>query len=201
MKIFGHPISTCTRKVLTTLVETGQSYELVVVDFAKAEHKGAAHLARQPFGQVPALQDGDFELYESRAMCRYINDKVNGPLVPRELRDRARMEQWISIETSNFTGPAMKFIYQHVFQRPQTAEVLDTARAQLDVALGIMDKQLAAAPFIAGTSFSLADICFMPYIEYVMGTPAKEHIVKHPRVAAWWSKISERPSWRKVAGR
>src|SRR6185295_13510330 len=90
MKIYGHPMSTCTRKVLMTLAETNTPYELQVVEFATGEHKKPPHLARQPFGQVPALQDGDFELYESRAMCRYINDKASGSLVPRDLRDRAK---------------------------------------------------------------------------------------------------------------
>jgi glutathione S-transferase len=201
MKIFGHPMSTCTRKVLMTLAETNQAHEFVLVDFAKGEHKAPPHLARQPFGQVPALQDGDFELYESRAMCRYLNDKVNGPLVPRDLRDRARMEQWISVETSNFTGPTMKFVFHHIFKREQTPETLTTAGTQLDAALGIIDKQLAATPFIAGGSFTLADICFMPYIEYAMNTPAKDHFTRHAHVASWWNKISERPTWRKVAGR
>jgi glutathione S-transferase len=201
MKIFGHPVSTCTRKVLMTLAETNTPYELEVVEFAKNEHKQAPHLARQPFGQVPALKDGDFELYESRAMCRYINDKVNGPLVPNDLRDRARMEQWISVETSNFTAPVMKFVFQHIFKREQGAEVLATAATQLDTALTIIDKQLAAHPFIAGSAFSLADICFMPYIEYAMNTPAKDHFTKHAHVMAWWNKVSERPTWRKIAGR
>jgi glutathione S-transferase len=201
MKIFGHPMSTCTRKVLMTLAETNTPYELVVVDFAKGEHKQAPHLERQPFGQVPAIQDGDFELYESRAICRYINDKVGGALVPRDLRDRARMEQWISIETSNFTGPVMKFVFKHIFHREQTAEALETAGHQLDTALGVMEKSLAGQPFIAGGTFTLADICFMPYIEYAMGTPAKEHFAKHPHVTAWWSKLSEKPTWRKIAGR
>lgn len=201
MKLFGHPMSTCTRKVLTTLAETNQTAEFVLVDFGKGEHKAAPHLARQPFGQVPALEDGEFSLYESRAICRYLNDKVDGALVPRDLRGRARMEQWISVETSNFTAPAMKFIYQHIFKREQTPDTLATAATQLDTALGIMDKQLAATPFIAGDSFSLADICFMPYLEYVMSTPAKDHVTRHPRVAAWWNKISERPTWRKIAGR
>jgi glutathione S-transferase len=201
MKIFGHPMSTCTRKVLMTLAETNTAHDFVLVDFAKGEHKQAPHITRQPFGQVPAMQDGDFELYESRAMCRYINDKVNGPLIPRENRDRARMEQWISVETSNFTSPVMKFVFHHIFKREQTPETLATAGTQLDAALDIMDKQLAASPFIAGTSFSLADICFMPYIEYAMNTPAKDHFTKHPHVMAWWNKISERPTWRKVAGR
>ncbi|HEU4728967.1 MAG TPA: glutathione S-transferase N-terminal domain-containing protein [Kofleriaceae bacterium] len=201
MKIFGHPMSTCTRKVLMTLAETNTPYELVVVDFAKNEHKQAPHLARQPFGQVPAIQDGDFELYESRAICRYINDKVNGPLVPRDVRDRARMEQWISIETSNFTGPVMKFVFKHIFQREQPPGAIEAATEQLSTALGIMDKQLAGNPFIAGSTFTLADICFMPYLEYGMATPAKDVITKHAHVAAWWNKISEKPAWRKIAGR
>lgn len=201
MKIFGHPMSTCTRKVLMTLAETNTPHEFELVDFAKNEHKQAPHLARQPFGQVPAMTDGGFELYESRAMCRYINDKVNGPLVPSDLQARARMEQWISVETSNFTGPVMKFVFQHIFKREQTAQALEAAATQLDAALGIMDKQLAGHPFIAGSTFTLADICFMPYIEYAMNTPAKDHFTRQPHVVAWWNKISERPTWRKVAGR
>ena len=201
MKIFGHPMSTCTRKVLMTLAETNTPHEFVLVDFAKGEHKQAPHLQRQPFGQVPALQDGDFELYESRAMCRYINDKVNGPLVPRDLRDRARMEQWISIESANFTGPMMKFIFHDVFHMPQTPEVLEAAGQQLDTPLKVMDKQLASHPFISGEAFTLADVAYMPYLEYGMMTPAKELITKHPHIVAWWNKISERPTWRKVVSR
>jgi glutathione S-transferase len=198
MKIFGHPMSTCTRKVLMTLAETNTPYEFELVDFTKGEHKLPPHLARQPFGVVPALKDDDFELYESRAICRYINEKAGGSLIPSEIHDRARMEQWISIETSNFTGPAMKFIYHHVFHRPQTPETIATATEQLNTALTITEKQLAARPFLAGSTFSLADICFMPYIEYSMKTPAKDVFAKYPHVMAWWNKLSEKPSWQKI---
>jgi glutathione S-transferase len=201
MQVFGHPMSTCTRKVLMTLAETHTPHELVLVDFAKGEHKQPAHLARQPFGQLPSIDDDGVALYESRAICRYINDKAAGSLVPRDLVERARMEQWISIETSNFTGPAMKFIYHHIFHREQTPEVLATAATQLDHALAVMETQLTSQPFLAGAAFSLADICFMPYVEYAMATPAKAQFAKHPHVIAWWNKVSEMPSWRKIAGR
>jgi glutathione S-transferase len=201
MKLFGHPMSTCTRKVLMTLAETNQQADFEMVDLFKGDHKASEHTTRQPFGQVPALEDNAFALYESRAICRYLNEKVNGPLIPRDLRDRARMEQWISVETSNFTAPAMKFIYHHVFQRPQTQDTLDTAAQQLDAALGAMDRELASQPFLAGQEFSLADICFMPYIEYAMATPAKAHFAKFPHVTAWWNKVSEKPSWRQIVGR
>jgi glutathione S-transferase len=184
-----------------TLAETNTPYELQVIDFATGEHKKPAHVARQPFGQVPALQDGDFELYESRAICRYINDKAGGALLPRDLRERARVEQWISVETSDFSGPAMKFVFEHIFKHPQSAETLATAAEQLGKALPVLDAQLARAPFVAGSSFTLADISFMPYFEYAMVTPAREQIARYPNVTAWWSKVSEKPTWRAVTGR
>jgi glutathione S-transferase len=201
MKVYGHPMSTCTRKVLTTLIETQTPYELVLLDFATGDHKQPAHLARQPFGQMPAIDDDGFALYESRAIIRYINEKTKGNLAPADLQGRARMEQWISIETSNFTPHAMKLIYHHVFQWKQDEATLATAREKMDVALGIMDAHLAANPYFAGATFSLADISFMPYFEFVTMTPAKGQLLAGSHVAAWWNRVSERPSWRKIAGR
>src|SRR3954451_8131968 len=101
MKVYGHPMSTCTRKVLTTLAEKGHEAEFVMVDIMKGEHKLPAHIARQPFGVIPAIDDDGFVLYESRAIMRYLDEKLSGPrLAPPEPKDRAVMEQWISIEQS-----------------------------------------------------------------------------------------------------
>lgn len=201
MKIYGHPMSTCTRKVLTSLVETNTPYELVTLDFAKGEHKQQPHLSRQPFGRVPTLDDDGFTMYESRAMCRYINDKAGGKLVPSDIRARAVMEQWISIESSYFSGPVMKFVFQHMFQRQQEPAVLETAQKELDVALPVMDAHLSKQSYFAGSDFSIADISFMPYVEYGMVTPVKDSFAKYASFMAWWNRVSERPSWRKVAGR
>jgi len=201
MKIFGHPASTCTRKVLMTLNETQTPFEFILVDFAKGEHKQPPHLARQPFGQVPALDDDGFKLYESRAMARYIDGKAGGPLTPKGARNEALIEQWISIETSNFTAHAMKFVYHSVFKREQTPEVLKTAGAGLDLAYSIMDQQLANQPFLAGDTFSIADICFMPYVEYMTLSPAAGKLSEHARVADWWNRVSSRPAWGKSVGR
>jgi glutathione S-transferase len=111
------------------------------------------------------------------------------------------MEQWISIETSEFSGHAMKFVYQYVFKREQEPAVLEAAGKALDVACGVMDRRLAASTYLAGDGFTLADIGFMPYIEYAMGTPAKEIFARHRHLMAWWGRVSERPTWRKIAGR
>ncbi len=200
LKIFGNPRSTCTLKVLMALAETETPFEIQVIDFAVGEHKQEAHVRRQPFGRIPALDDAGFEMFESRAMARYINEKAGGKLVPGDIQGRARMEQWISIETSEFSAHAMKFVYQYVFKRPQEAGVLEHAGKALDHTTSVMDRQLAKTPFIAGETFTIADICFMPYVEYTMASPAAEIFAKHPHVSEWWRKVSQRPTWRKVVG-
>ena len=184
-----------------TLNETNTPFELSVVDFAKGEHKQPAHIAHQPFGQVPALDDEGFEMYESRAMARYIDGKAGGQLSPKEAHARAIMEQWISIETSNFSAHAMKFIYHTVFRREQTPEVLKTAGTALDLAYQTMDKQLSSQPFLAGNEFTLADVCFAPYLEYLTLTPAAGKLAEHKNVEKWWAAVSSRPAWQKTIGR
>ncbi len=200
MKLFGNPMSTCTRKTLFTLYETATPFELVVVDLGKGEHKQPEHLSRQPFGQVPALDDG-FPLFESRAMMRYIDEKAGHELTPSDPKARATMEQWISVETSNFTPHAMKFIYHSIFKRPQAPEVLEAAGQGLDRACDVLDAALEGKTYLCGDQLTLADICYAPYLEYAMGTEARERILARKNVAAWWGRLSERPAWRKAAGR
>ena len=201
IKLYGSPLSTCTRKVLMTLGETSTNYELMVIDFATGAHKKEPHVSRQPFGRIPAIDDDGFEMYESRAIARYIAEKAKSALIPADIRARAKMEQWISIETSEFSAHAMKFVYEHVFKRKQEQSVLDHAQTALKTTLGVMSGQLAKTPFISGDAFTIADIGYMPYLEYVMASPAKELVAPYERVVAWWEKIRARPTWQKVIGK
>jgi glutathione S-transferase len=201
MKIYGHPASTCTRKVLATLAETNTQHDFEMVDIMKGGHKAADYMAHQPFGQVPMLNDSGFEMYESRAMCRYINEKSKGNLVPQDVQGRAQMEQWISVETSNFTPHAMKYVYHYGLNVKQEDAVLEAAQKGIDTALNVMEQRLSKSEYLAGKQFSLADIGYLPYIEYVMHSPLKETFAKYPHVMKWWGRCSERPSWQKAAGR
>jgi glutathione S-transferase len=201
VKVYGNPFSTCTRKVLVTLVETKTPYETFVVDFTKGEHKQEPHLSRQPFGQVPAIDDDGFALYESRAICRYLSEKADSSLIPKDRKLRALMEQWLSVETSNFTPHAMKFIFHHVFHRPQEPAVLESAQASLELCLGVLSKQLDHSAFLVGDTFTLADVSLMPYVAYLVDSPAVEILKKYPAVMSWWGRVSERPSWKIATGK
>ncbi len=201
IQLFGNPASTCTRKVLTVLAETNTPYELSVIDLSKGEHKQPPHVARQPFGQIPVIEDDGFRMFESRAIARYLDEKTGGTLTPKTMRERALMNQWQSVEQSNFSPAAMKFVYHYVFKRPQDQAVLDGANTMVETTLGAISKSLAETPYLAGGQFSLADIGYMPYIEYTMNSPLRATFEKFPHVMTWWNRVSERPSWRKVVGR
>ena len=201
IKLYGNPMSTCTRKVLATLHETQTPFEMNVIDLGKGEHKQPAHMARQPFGQVPAIDDDGFSMYESRAIARYLDGKAGGKLTPTDPKHRAKMEQWISVEVENFTPHAMKFVYEGVFKRPQTPEVMANATTRLELACSVLDKNLSGKQFLVGDQFTIADICYSPYIEYGMMTAAKAVFAKFPNFMAWWGRASERPAWMKAAGR
>jgi len=199
--LYGNPASTCTRKVLTTLVETNTPYQMVVVDMAKGEHKQPAHVARQPFGQVPAIDDDGFEMFESRAIIRYLDGKAGNALTPKDAKQRAKMDQWMSVEVEGFAPNAMKFVYHHLFKREQAPEVMEAAAKKLELVCGVLDKNLADKHFLVGDQFTLADICFAPYIDYTMATPAADIYKKFPNLMAWWGRVHERASWQKATGR
>lgn len=200
IQLFGHPVSTCTRKVLITLAELGLPYQLQVIDFATGEHKQPGHLKRQPFGQVPTIDDDGFALFESRAICRYLNNKAKGHLAPTDIRELAWMDQWLSVDQANFAPAAMKFIFHYVFHRPQDEATLNSAKTTLETCFTAMTQPLKNQEYLAGNQFSLADIGFMPYMGYLSNTPVAEVIKAYPVIAAWWERVSARPSWKKVAG-
>ncbi|HTN85708.1 MAG TPA: glutathione S-transferase N-terminal domain-containing protein [Sorangium sp.] len=204
MKLYGHPMSTCTRKVLTVLAEKGHEAQVVVVDLMKGEHKQPDHLARHPFGVIPVLEDGDFSLYESRAIIRYLDQKLPGaPLTPTELRARALMDQWLSVEQSYFSTPAIKILYQRVIMpmlgQQGDESIVEAAKGEVARALDVVDKALGNQEYLAGSIYSLADISFMPYLQCLVVSKVGELITDRQNVAAWWKRLSARPAWVKAS--
>jgi len=206
MKVYGHPISTCTRKVLTALAEKGEKPEFVTVDIMKGDGKTPDHLARQPFGRVPAIDDDGFQLFESRAIVRYIDETRGGTkLHGSDPKTRALVEQWVSVETSEFTGPAMKIIYQTFFYpmmgKPTDDAVVQENRAILEKVCGVMEKQLEKTEYLAGGTFTVADISFMPYVDYLHAGKQGDLFDKFPKIKAWWQRVSDRASWKAATGK
>jgi glutathione S-transferase len=212
MKLYGMSVSSCTQKALTVFAEKGHAAELIEVNVLKGEEKLPAHLQLHPFGEIPVLKDDEFVLYESRAIIRYLDQRLSGPsLTPSDLKLRALMEQWISIEYSYFSGPVYDLIrsgpvYETIWQSPAAANfpprpdeaTLARSRAEVARVLDVLDKTLQKQDFLVGPMFSLAEVTWMPYLQYLLAAGGGEMIQSRPHVAAWWQRISTRPSWVKV---
>ncbi|QRK09386.1 glutathione S-transferase N-terminal domain-containing protein [Archangium violaceum] len=205
MKLYGHPGSTCTRKVLTTLAEKGREAEFVLIDLSKGQQKSPDYLAKHPFGVVPFLEDDGFTLYESRAIIRYLDAKLPGPkLTPSDHPSFGRMEQWLSVEQSYFTPHCMAIVMELVFKpmRGGTPDMdkVNKGRSESARVLDVVDRALMSQAYLAGDTFSLADISWLPYLQYLSATPHGTLITERPFVKSWWQRISTRPSWKKVNG-
>ena len=172
------------------------------MDLRKGEHKQPAHLARQPFGQIPALVDGDLTLYESRAIARHVDATRGGKLTPGDAKQRAIMEQWLSLEQGTVTPEISGIVAQRVFapmfggktDEAAVARHAEKAKQGLDV----MDAHLAKNEYLAGAQFSLADAFFMPYFALALHTPEATLLTGRPNIDAWWKRVSARPSWTKA---
>jgi glutathione S-transferase len=203
MRVYGHRGSICTNRVLFALAEKGREAELVVVDLAKGEHRAAAHVARQPFGVIPVLEDEAGMLYESRAIMRYVADLPGPRLVPETARARAEMEQWISVEQS-YVAPPVSAILQQKFLAPMRGApvdmaVVDAARAQLATALDVLDAALAGRRYLAGDALSLAEISLAPVFGMIHVLDEQALLAPRRAVSAWWERIAARPTWVRIA--
>ena len=204
LTIHGHPWSINTRKVLTTLAEKGHEARLALVMIPKGEHKQPPYLALHPFGKVPALDHDGFVLYETRAINAYLDDLLPGPpLRPSDRRAAARVDQWTNAADAYFIPHAAPLIVESMFRRylggEQNQAAIAAGRAGIQAPLDVLDRWLADHDYLAGASFTLADIHWMPYLEYLARIGEGEHVARRPHVDAWWRRISARPSWERVA--
>jgi glutathione S-transferase len=205
MKVYGHPLSSCTRKVLLTLAEKGQTAEFVRVDLFIGEHKTAAHVGRHPFGVVPVLDDDGFMLFESRAIIRYLDARFGASsLTPRAPKDIARMDQWLSVDQSYVAPHTRALAVERIVKKHQGLEPDPAAERAAESALGLafatIDRRLSAAPFLAGERFSLADISLMPYFASLPMIGADRVAENLVHLGAWWARVSQRESWRLAVG-
>ncbi|KAJ6710471.1 GLUTATHIONE S-TRANSFERASE F6-RELATED [Salix koriyanagi] len=118
MKVHGSVISTATQRVLACLNEKELEFEFIPVNMAVGEHKKDSFLAINPFGQVPAFEQGDLKLFESRAITQYIAhgyaEKGTTLIIPG--RPMATLSVWMEVEAHQFDPVASKLNWELFFQ-------------------------------------------------------------------------------------
>jgi glutathione S-transferase len=206
VKVYGMVNAACPQRVMTCLLEKDVEFEIVHVDLDSGEHKRPEFLLLQPFGQVPAIEDGNFKLFESRAIIKYYAAKYADRglnLLGTTLKEKARVDQWLEIEANNFNDLVFNLIFQLVIL-PRMGKPGDLALARdceqkLERVFDIYEERLSESKYLAGESFTLADLSHLPTIRYLVTDAGMSHLVKERKfVNGWWEEISSRPAWKKM---
>ena len=199
--VYGARYSTYTRSVLLALIEKGVDYELSEVDVFSGAGTSPEHLARQPFGKIPAFAQGGFRLYETAAILRYVDEAFPGPaLQPADPAGRARVTQLIGILDS-YAYRTM--VWDIMVERSRgTAEEGTPDEAKIAAAVPkaaacfkAVTDLMGEAPYLAGQALTLADLHAVPIVAYLRLTPeGKALIGAAPRIGRWWERMAARPS-------
>ena len=206
IKIYADPITVNCRKVIAGLNLIGAPYELIHVDYFKGEHKAEPYLSLNPNASVPALTDGDFELWESNAMLQYAADKFgNEAVYPRDLQARADINRWLQWEGSHWFPSCYVFLVENCVKpllggEPDPA-VLDAQAAQFHKLAGSLDKRLANRRWVAA-----ADAHSGPTIaDIVLAAPMHLHgwqklpLSDHPSLKRWLlDGVEQLPCWQQT---
>ena len=190
LTIIGKPTSINVRKVLWTCVEL--NLPCIRADWREE------HAALNPNRMVPVLVDGDFTLWESNAICRYLCGRAGSEaLLPRAAREPALVEQWMDWQATELNNA-----WRYPFMALVRASPAHTDPVQIEAGVanwnrhvGILEAQLAATGgFVAGERFTLADVVIGLSLNRWAMTPMARP--DYPQVAAYLARLAERPGYR-----
>jgi len=172
VEIIGWARSTYVRVARMVCEEKSVPYKL-----KDASPHSADVLAIHPFGKIPVMRHGDFELCESKAIATYLDLSFPGPkLIPTDPRQAALTEQWVSLVNTRMDGTMIRtYLFNYIF--PKTSDGLPDRKAIDAVApavrqeIDLLDRAVAKGGYLVGDSFTYADINLMPILFYLQKFP------------------------------
>jgi glutathione S-transferase len=196
IKLYHSPLSSNSRKVRVVLLEKGLEFERILVDLSKKEQKNPEYLKIHPFGQVPALDDEGFIVYDSTIINEYLEDEYPyPPLLPKDSEGRARARLMEDFRDTHF-NPAFMEIFREVRSKPEgqrDQNVIDNAKSAIARCFDRLEKELEGKEYLAG-SFSLADIAYIPNIDALERFDIQVD-PKYKNTLAWIARLRARPSY------
>ncbi|REF69876.1 MULTISPECIES: glutathione S-transferase family protein [Paracoccus] len=169
--------------------EAGLPYR---IETTSVREKTAQHFARQPFGQVPILRDGDLSLFESGAILLYLGERAEA-LMPRDAAARAETQQWLIAALNTLEPPVMAMALARIFDQDARAEEL--ALPRLRERLAQLVPVLEGRDFIAAGRFTIADILLADVLRLV---DSLGELAAYPVLAAYMNRITARPAFQRA---
>jgi glutathione S-transferase len=193
LKIWGRANAPNVQKVLWACEELSLAYERIDLGGPFGGGDAPAYREKNPNGTVPTLEDGDFVIWESHAILRYLAGKTRSEaLYPIELRRRGVIDQWLDWQA------AQQALAVRALVKAGDPAQLETARQAAEPLFALLNRRLLRSAHVAGNDFTLADIPNAIGAQRWMSLP-----IERPALTAlqdWLGQLSERPAFRRLAG-
>ena len=205
MKLYVNHVATTSRAVLALIEEAAIGCDIETIDLMSGQHRQQAFLSINPNGLIPVLEDEDFVLTESSAILRYLATKHGSPMYPTDLRQRARVDEFMAWFEANFYKDfGYQFVYPQLF--PHHSRGSDDAngatvafgRNQARDRLAVLDTHMIGDDrmFLVGDGLTIADFHGASILS--LGELVGCSLDAYPNVKRWYGNITSLPSWTAI---
>ena len=197
LQLYGNPRSRAIR-CLWMLEEIGKPYQLVEKTTRADDLQTAEYLRLNPNARIPTLVDGDLVLWESMAINLYLAQKYDGPMHcagPEVLGIAAQWSFWTMLEIEHL----LLHLLEHralLVEFSRDASAVERNELLLKKPLGVLNDALAGRNYLAGTSFTVADLNVAGIL--VWAKMARLDLSAYPELARWLNACLARPAYMRL---
>ena len=197
--IWGRANSVNVQKVLWCCTELGLAYERTDAGMQYGRNTEPDYLKMNPNGRVPTLVDGDFVLWESSSIMRYLCLEYGGSgIYPPAPRLRAGVDRWLDWTLSTLQPAERDVFWGYVRTEPAKRDMarIDAAVAAVGELWQILDRHLRGRDFVEGDGFTIADLALGCYARRWLGI-AEIRRPPLPRLESWYARLGERDGFKR----
>lgn len=197
IRLWGRTNSSNVMKVLWLLDELGLAYDRRDVGGPFGGTATPEYRALQPLGQIPALEDDGFTLFESNAILRYLCN-AHAPqsgLYPAEPRARGTVDTWLDFQQTALNRP-QSLVFVGLIRTPEDRrdhDAISKAVAEAGRIWAILDERLGTQAYVAGEALTIADMAFGVHAHRWFNMPVARGDAPHLR--AWYDRLCARPAY------
>ncbi len=201
MQVFGALLSPFVRKVCLVAEEKGIAYELVM---SSPGNPNPDFVAASPFGKIPAIKDGDYNLADSTAIITYLEAKhLEQPMLPADPQARGRAMWFDEFADTILAASGLKIVFNRLvgpkfLNIPGDEAAALQGEAELPRILDYLEGVAPESGWLAD-DFTLGDISVASMLRTMTYVGHGPDAVQYPKTAAWYARVCERPAWKKVA--
>ncbi len=205
MKLYMHPVSMTSRPVRLFIAENNIPVDEQVIDLMTGEHYQEPYASLNPNRMVPMLEDGEFRLTESAAILKYLADKFNLPSYPKDLQQRAKVNEMMDWFNTNFYRDfGYGMVYPQIFphhKRPDAAvqeATVEWGKERAKTWLSVLDQHWIGPnrAYLCGDQITIADFFGIGLL--TLGEIIRCDLSPYPNVQRWVSNMKRLPSWPKI---